>query len=57
MNDFRKKSFSTESTTKPVFKQTKTKQKTKIVYLDYQVTIHVLARNTKTALGLTVPTF
>ena len=31
-----------------------TKQKTKIVYLDYQVTIHIKARNTKTALGLTV---
>ena len=31
--------------------------KTKIVYLDYQVTINIKARNTKTALGLTVPTF
>ena len=29
----------------------------KIVYIDYQVTVHVKARNTKTALGLTVPTF
>ena len=31
--------------------------KTKIVYLDCQDTIHIKARNAKTAVGLTVPKF